>query len=166
MTNSDGMTSNLLPPDEAQRPLGFGREVSTDHVASTRERQAALLRYFRPELLNRVDEVIVFEALGPSQLAEIARRRIALVQTRLMTEHQIELQVPESAVKLIVRKCDDVEGDARAVHRVVSRLLEQPLSRALLAGEIRPGDRLMSQPAPAGDSLLILHDGRHDGRAP
>jgi ATP-dependent Clp protease ATP-binding subunit ClpA len=144
------MTSNLLTGESARRRLGFGR----DTAEQAPDLLAELRRFFRPELLNRVDEIVVFEPLGPAELVEIVGRRAADVRERLLAQHGIALAVSQEALELLARLAGDGQGGAREVNRVVARLLEEPMSRMLLAGEIGPGDQVTA--APDGNRLAIV----------
>jgi ATP-dependent Clp protease ATP-binding subunit ClpC len=148
------MTSNLLPPESAQRRLGF----APDAAPRLADPVVELRRFFKPELLNRIDEIVVFEPLTPAQLAEIARRRVAVTRERLLAQHEVDLVVPAEALAVIVAQIGDGKGGARDVSRVVARLLEAPLSRMLMAGEIVRQAQVIAE--PAGDRLHIVDDAR------
>jgi ATP-dependent Clp protease ATP-binding subunit ClpA len=145
------MTSNLLPPESARRSLGFGR----DAASARPDLLAELRRFFRPELLNRVDESVVFEPLGAEQLAEIVRRRVAVTLKQLLTLHEVDVVVPADALAVLVGQVGDGRGGARDVSRVVSRLLAEPLSNMLVAGEIPRYTQLTAKPA---DDHLSFED--------
>jgi ATP-dependent Clp protease ATP-binding subunit ClpC len=146
------MTSNLLPPDSARRRLGFGRDAASNRP----DLLAELRRFFKPELLNRIDETMVFEPLGPEQLAEIARRRVAVTLERLLRQHEVDLVVPADALAVVVAQLGDGRGGARDVDRVVAKLLDEPLSKLLVDGWIERYMQLVAK--PDGDSLSIAED--------
>jgi ATP-dependent Clp protease ATP-binding subunit ClpB len=98
-----------------------------------------LREHFRPEFLNRIDEVIVFEPLGESQLRQIAGLLIANVERRL-AESDIHLELSDAALTLLAREGYDPVYGARPLRRAIQRHLENPLARRILAGEIHAGD--------------------------
>ena len=131
------MTSNLGAGDTKKASVGFS---SGDGGDRDRERMlAALKETFRPELLGRVDEVVVFNRLG-----EAETRRIASLLLDGLTERVaklgIRLDCTEEALSLIVREGSDSTYGARPLARAIVKLLEEPLSQAILRGEIQEGD--------------------------
>jgi ATP-dependent Clp protease ATP-binding subunit ClpB len=113
-----------------------------------REVTEALRAHFRPEFLNRVDEVIVFHALTDADLDAIVHLLLADLNRRL-AEQDLALDLTPAATALIVREGTDPAFGARPLKRTIQRLVENPLARALVAGEFRPGDRI------AGDADLV-----------
>jgi ATP-dependent Clp protease ATP-binding subunit ClpC len=124
------MTANL---GADRRRLGFDAGAGSPTVA---EPEQVLRGYFRPEFVSRIDEAIVFRPLGEESLREIALRRIGALQERLRRERSIDFDLAPDAVALLVRRG---RGGARALRRAIERLLEEPLSRALLDGNPRAG---------------------------
>ncbi|HEY4633053.1 MAG TPA: AAA family ATPase, partial [Candidatus Limnocylindrales bacterium] len=113
-----------------------------------REVTEALRAHFRPEFLNRVDEVIVFHALTDADLDAIVHLLLADLNRRL-AEQDLTLDLTPAATALILREGTDPAFGARPLKRTIQRLVENPLARALVAGEFRPGDRI------AGDADLV-----------
>ena len=104
-----------------------------------RERVLETVRgHFRPEFLNRVDEILVFHALGPDELGAIVRLQIARVQ-ELAAQRHLELQVSPEVRALLARLGFDPVYGARPLRRAVQRHLVNPLSRAILEGRISDG---------------------------
>jgi ATP-dependent Clp protease ATP-binding subunit ClpA len=97
-----------------------------------------LREHFRPEFLNRVDEIIVFRPLGEQQLAQIVGLLLAGVQRRL-AEARISLEVTDAARTYIAREGYDPTYGARPLRRAIQRLVENPLARRILAGEFHAG---------------------------
>src|SRR3954449_4028300 len=97
-----------------------------------------LRQSFRPELLNRIDEIIVFRALDREQLQQITRLLLAKVERRMRAQG-VELEVSDEAVEFLANAGFDPEYGARPLRRAIQRLLEDELSERLLAGEIEPG---------------------------
>ena len=144
------MTSNLGAA-EAERPsVGFstGSEGDRDRARML----AALRESFRPELLGRVDEVVVFNRLGEHETRRIASLLLEGLTARV-AKLGIRLAITEEAVSLIAREGMDPRYGARPLSRAVVRLLEDPLSRALLTGEISEGDTVTA--IAAGEAITL-----------
>jgi ATP-dependent Clp protease ATP-binding subunit ClpB len=134
----------------------------------------ALRLQFRPEFLNRVDEVIVFHALTEADLAAIVELLIADLQRRLATQ-DLTLDVTSAARALIAREGTDPTFGARPLKRTIQRLVENPLARALIEGRFRPGQTIAVDADPVGTTLVFTADGetvvgdaadRRDARRP
>jgi ATP-dependent Clp protease ATP-binding subunit ClpC len=100
-----------------------------------------LRQSFRPELLNRIDEIIVFRSLDRDQLSQITRLLLARVARRMHAQG-VELEVSDEAVQYLANAGFDPQYGARPLRRAIQRLLEDELSERLLAGEIQPGQRV------------------------
>ncbi len=132
----------------------------------------ALRSHFRPEFLNRVDEVIVFHALTDDDLAAIVDLLVADLGRRL-AEQDLVLELTPAALALIVRDGTDPAFGARPLKRTIQRLVENPLARALVAGEFAPGDTISGDADLVGGMLVfstdratVVTDGsRRDARA-
>jgi ATP-dependent Clp protease ATP-binding subunit ClpC len=96
---------------------------------------------FRPEFINRIDEVIVFRALTDEQLAEITKLLLDRLARRLRAQG-IEVEFTDDAVELLAREGFDPEFGARPLRRTIQRLVENELSRMVLSDAIGPGDRV------------------------
>jgi hypothetical protein len=92
----------------------------------------ALARQFRPEFLNRIDEVIRFRPLAPADLRRIVRLQLAELAA-LLAEQRLELQVDEAVVESLAAQGYEPEYGARPLRRVLRRRIENPLATALLA---------------------------------
>ena len=103
----------------------------------------ALRDHFRPEFLNRVDEIVVFGRLGREQLAEIVELQVARLRERL-ADRGVELELTEAAAELLAREGYDPAYGARPLKRLVQRRIENPLAQRILAGEVRDGDRVVA----------------------
>jgi len=139
-----------------------------------REVTDALRLHFRPEFLNRVDEVIVFHALTEGDLERIVDLLLADLQLRL-AQQEIEIELTPAARALIVREGTDPAYGARPLKRTIQRLVENPLARALVAGEFRPGDRITADADLGSGTIVFSSEGatvvtdgskRRDARAP
>jgi ATP-dependent Clp protease ATP-binding subunit ClpB len=104
---------------------------------------------FRPEFLNRVDEVIVFKPLDESQLREIVGLLVANVERRV-SETGLTLEVTDAALSLLAREGYDPLYGARPLRRAIQRQLENPLARRILAGEFSPGETVRIDVSPEG----------------
>ena len=100
-----------------------------------------LKEYFRPELLNRIDEVTIFHQLGREQLREIVDIQLAQLRRRL-ADREILVDVYDAAKDLLASEGYDPTFGARPLQRVIQQRLENPLASKLLAGEFGPGDRI------------------------
>ena len=115
---------------------------------------------FRPEFLNRVDEVVVFEALSREQLAEIVELQLARLRERL-AERRIELEVTDAAKELLAEEGWDPAYGARPLKRAIQRLVENPLALRLLEGEFAEGD--VVRVGATDDELVFERVERGDG---
>ena len=158
------LTSNLLAGGVSRRAMGFGEAGSgsgTGTSAGTPDREAMLTelrQFFRPELLNRIDEVVLFRPLGEPELTEIADRQLRGLRRRLRDQHEIDLAVSPLGLSFLARRAAAGTGGARELQRIITRLIETPLSRDLLAGEFMRGEHLIAE--VSGDSLVLVRDTR------
>jgi ATP-dependent Clp protease ATP-binding subunit ClpB len=129
--------------DDGRLTDGHGRTVdfrNTVVIMTSNIRSAEqLLEHFRPEFVNRIDEIVVFDALTREQIAEIVELQLARLRERL-AERKIELELSENAVELIAGAGWDPAFGARPLKRAIQRLLENPLALRLLEGEFVEGD--------------------------
>jgi ATP-dependent Clp protease ATP-binding subunit ClpC len=109
-----------------------------------------LRQSFRPEFINRIDEIIVFRALTEEQLVDITQLLLDRLERRLRAQH-IELEFTQEAVRLLAKEGYDSEFGARPLARTIQRLVENELSRMVLSGEVEPGDKV--QVEADGDEL-------------
>jgi ATP-dependent Clp protease ATP-binding subunit ClpB len=149
------MTSNI---GSAAIAATSGRSGDDAYEQMKREVTDALRSQFRPEFLNRVDEVIVFHALTDADLVQIVDLLLADLGRRLAGQ-DIDLELTSAAKGLIVREGTDPAYGARPLKRTIQRLVENPLARALVAGEFRPGDRVTADADPVSGTLLFSTEG-------
>jgi len=122
------------------RPIGDEAERSYESMKATVMDE--LKRTFRPEFLNRIDEIIVFHALTEKELGQIVDLMLRRLEARLK-ENQLGLEVSEAArAKLVKEGLDPVFG-ARPLRRAIQRLVEDPLSEEMLKGTFAPGDKVL-----------------------
>ncbi len=138
-----------------QRSMGFGGSENGEKTyESMKENIMGEVRnIFRPEFLNRVDEIIVFHALEQAEIDAIARLLLGQVCKRL-AERGIELDIDDSALGLISKAGYDIQYGARPLRRAIQRMVEDALSEEILLGKIRLGDRVTV--VADGDQLSFL----------
>jgi ATP-dependent Clp protease ATP-binding subunit ClpB len=112
-------------------------------------------RYFRPEFLNRVDEIIVFHALSEEHLKEIVEIQIDRLRQRLAERH-IDLDLTDAARTHLVRAGYDPLYGARPLKRAIQREIETPLGRRILKGEVRDGQTVLVDYDPASGELKFI----------
>ncbi|KAE8717451.1 Chaperone protein ClpD [Hibiscus syriacus] len=112
-----------------------------------------LKAYFRPELLNRIDEVVVFQSLEKTQMLEIVNLMLQEVKARLMALG-IGLEVSDSIKDLVCERGYDKTFGARPLRRAVTALIEDPVSEAILAGEYKPGETVFLDIDASGNTIV------------
>jgi len=115
------------------------QDVTHDEAEMKREVLAALRAQFRPEFLNRVDEIITFHPLGQEQLRTIVEIQLQAVANRLADRH-VRLELTDRAKALLATEGYDAVYGARPLKRVIQRDVLNPLSLKLLQGELRDGE--------------------------
>jgi ATP-dependent Clp protease ATP-binding subunit ClpB len=113
-----------------------------------------LRRAFRPEFLNRVDDIVVFRPLGREELGRIVDLQLRRVE-RLLADRRVELDLTEAARSLIARDGYDPAYGARPLKRAIQRLVQNPLALRMLEGDIREGARIRADVSPAGAALAF-----------
>ena len=134
------MTSNLGSPIIQEYFLD-GKTDKSSHQAMEDKVLAELKRHFRPEFLNRVDDIIIFQSLDEEELAKIVEIQIAKLEKRL-AQQNLTLDVDAAAKKLLAKEGYDPQFGARPLKRAVQEHLLNPLSMKLLDGEFKPGDKI------------------------
>jgi ATP-dependent Clp protease ATP-binding subunit ClpB len=146
------MTSNLGSPIIQEYFLD-GHTDKVSHQAMEDRVLAELKRHFRPEFLNRVDDVIIFQSLDESELAGIVDIQLGRLEKRL-AQQNLRLEVDAAAKKLLAREGYDPQFGARPLKRAVQDQLLNPLSMRLLEGEFKPGDKIK---VTAKDDELVFN---------
>ncbi|MCR4402613.1 MAG: ATP-dependent Clp protease ATP-binding subunit [Firmicutes bacterium] len=136
MTSNVG--ANLI---DRESKLGFTAREDEDYSYERMKEKitSELRRTFRPEFLNRVDEVIVFRALTPEQIRQIVDLQLKDVEARLR-DHDIHLEVTDEAKELLAKEGFSREFGARPLRRTIERMVENRLSEELLQGYVKDGD--------------------------
>ena len=127
------MTSNLGSEYLVNQPEGEDSEAVREQV------MAVVRAHFRPEFLNRVDEIILFHRLKREQMETIVEIQLERLK-KLLGERKITLQLDDSARKWLAEKGYDPAYGARPLKRVIQKQLQDPLAEKILQGEVRDGD--------------------------
>ena len=128
------MTSNLGSHLIQDNP---GKDMSAELTKLVGE-------HFRPEFVNRIDEIVTFDSLGKDQIKGIATLQIEILSSRLAALN-LKLELSEKAVEMIVDQGYDPVFGARPLKRTIQKLLENPLSQKILAGEFLPGSTIKGE---------------------
>ena len=138
------MTSNIgarLITDK--KTLGFlGRDVTQsekEYENTKKEVIAELKKGFRPEFINRIDDIIVFHKLTIDELTQIVDIMVEQIKSRL-SEKSIKLEIDKSAKELIIEKGSDTNYGARPLRRVIQNMIEDKLAEEILEGNLKSGD--------------------------
>jgi ATP-dependent Clp protease ATP-binding subunit ClpB len=110
-----------------------------DPELARKQAMEALRAAFRPEFINRIDEIVIFEPLGKEQLARIVGMLLKNVE-KLLTERQITLEITPAAIEVLLREGYDPAYGARPLRRTIQRLIQDPLALQILEGKVLPGD--------------------------
>jgi ATP-dependent Clp protease ATP-binding subunit ClpB len=134
------MTSNL----GAHLLIGDTLKTEHDRDSNTNQDQAResvmriLREHFRPEFLNRVDDIVIFRPLGQAQMSQILELRLNEVR-KLLEDRQISLELTEPARQLILTAGSDAAYGARPLKRALQRMIQDPLAIKILNGEVLHG---------------------------
>src|ERR671932_588531 len=147
------MTSNIGAGEIARNtPLGFtvGDEDHGMTYDDMKNRvMGELKKVFRPEFLNRIDEVIVFHKLTKDEIKQIVDLLLQRIRASL-AERELQLELEGSAEDFLVEKGWDPAMGARPLRRAIQRYIEDPLADFVLRSELVPGGTVMDEPAPEG----------------
>jgi ATP-dependent Clp protease ATP-binding subunit ClpC len=148
------MTSNIGASEIARNtPLGFA--VSDDETGITYDDMknrimGELKKVFRPEFLNRIDEVIVFHKLSKDEIKEIVELLLRRIRAS-MAEKELQLELSEEAKDLLVDKGWDPAMGARPLRRAIQRYIEDPLADFVLRAQVPPGSTVLVEPTGPDD---------------
>jgi ATP-dependent Clp protease ATP-binding subunit ClpB len=112
-----------------------------DPELARKEAMEALRASFRPEFINRIDEIVIFNPLGKEQLAKIVGLLLKSVE-KLLEERQITLELTSAARELLLREGYDPAYGARPLRRTIQRLIQDPLAMQILQGTVLPGEHI------------------------
>jgi len=148
------MTSNIGAQEISRNtPLGFA--VSDDETGITYDEMknritGELKKVFRPEFLNRIDDVIVFHKLAKTEIRQIVELLLLRIRES-MAERELQLELTDPAKELLVEKGWDPAMGARPLRRAIQRYVEDPLADFVLREKITPGSTVVVDPAPEGE---------------
>ena len=152
------MTSNVGAREiSAPTTLGFspeGKAGLSDKEIKSRV-MGEVKKLFRPEFLNRIDEIIVFKSLTQEQIVEIAKLMVADLRERLIAQN-MTINLTDDAYRLIAKEGTDAAYGARPLRRAIQRLLEDPLSEELLEGKWTSGSVIQANVSEDGESLAFV----------
>jgi len=134
------MTSNIGSPI-IQEYFSAGKLTTKDHEEMERLVRTEMKAHFRPEFLNRVDDIIIFHSLDEKQIANIVDIQLQRLERRL-AQQQLSLDVEPAARQLIAKEGYDPPFGARPLKRTIQDLLLDPLATKLLVGEFKAGDHI------------------------
>ncbi len=136
----------------------LGSQFLVDPLLSTEQKHnsvmAAVRAAFKPEFLNRLDEVVIFDALSQDDLAHIVDLQVRAFATRL-SDRRISLEVSDAARAWLAERGYDPAYGARPLRRLVQREIGDRLARALLAGEVRDGQTVQVDVDASGEALTL-----------
>ncbi len=149
------MTSNLgsdaiqeLAQDHSFDTISFDSDAGGENSANEHRRAAikeavmnVVGNHFRPEFINRIDELVVFDPLGQAQIRGIADIQLGLLRRRL-AERELQLQLDEAVMDKLVEVGFDPVYGARPLKRALQQQIENPLAQEVLAGKFAPGDEI------------------------
>jgi ATP-dependent Clp protease ATP-binding subunit ClpB len=140
------MTSNL------------GAAIFQDPTASSEERQEKVLAdvrgHFRPEFVNRIDEVVVFDSLSRDDIVKIVQIQLRGLQQRL-SDRKLRLELTNEATMYLANAGYDPNFGARPLKRLIQHEIQDPLAMLLLSGEVREGDTVVVETGAAGLALRV-----------
>jgi len=144
------MTSNIGTTLVEKNTIGFSVHARDSRSEETRKRLLDALRlHFRPEFLNRIDDIIVFNTLSRENLARIIDIQLERV-ANLLRDRKLALEVTSAAKDKIIEEGYDPQFGARPMRRAIQRLVQDPLALKLLAGEFSEGETVVVDLSPMG----------------
>ncbi len=162
------MTSNVgARAISEQKSLGFGDKdtAAKDDKIIKDEVMTALKAQFRPEFLNRIDDIIVFKQLEKDDITEIARRLLKVLSDRIFDNMEITLSFTEKAVEKLADAGFDKVYGARPLRRAIQNAIEDSLSEEILSGKIKRGDTVLCDTTDEGYSFTPAASAKPTGDA-
>jgi ATP-dependent Clp protease ATP-binding subunit ClpC len=166
------MTSNIGAKRIYQSAIGYQLQRDEEmeermaYQEMRRELTKALKKQFRPEFINRLDDVVIFRSLNKEDINQIVSLELAKVSDRLV-EHEISISVTPDAVDLIADLGFNPEMGARPLRRVIQQKVEDPLSDQLLAGEFKSGETIVVDMEMLEDEaeIILRHEDSSESEA-
>src|SRR5262249_40104581 len=153
------MTSNLGTADLRKASVGFAKTSEAVTYERMKEKvHDALKQHFRPEFLNRIDDVIVFHELSKEEITEIIDLQIKRVRAQLESQG-LSLELTQAAKYFVVERGYDSQLGARPLRRALQRLVEDPLSEKILWKEFRAGETIIVDVEPdaePGEQVVVF----------
>ncbi len=168
------MTSNLGSQQmKSGNRLGFDRVATTNEEATLKDRRKRMKadvmieveRHFRPEFLNRVDELVIFNQLDHEDLKRIVHIQLHGVRQRLQ-ERAITLELEDSAIEFLINKGFNEDYGARPLRRAIERFIEDPLAEQILRADFEGGSILGVVASEDGEKLAFEPRGKPKPEAP
>ena len=139
------LTSNLgLNAIKKDKKVGFSRIETQEQSEQTIREQTmeAVQNFFRPELLNRIDEIVTFKPFTEESILQITKLLLEK-EINIIQDSGYELEFSEDAIELLARKTYDPENGARPIRRGITKLVETPLSELIINGCLNKGDKVV-----------------------
>jgi ATP-dependent Clp protease ATP-binding subunit ClpB len=124
------------------------------YVEAQKQVLATLQQSFKPEFINRVDDIIVFSPLGKEQLVHIVELRLEDLR-RLLADRKISLELTDAARELLFAEGYDVQYGARPLKRAIQRMIQDPLALKILDGEVLHGDHVVVDADPREHRMVF-----------
>jgi ATP-dependent Clp protease ATP-binding subunit ClpB len=138
--------------------------AAKDPKKAREQAMAALRELFRPEFLNRIDDIVMFQPLGKDQIEHIIELQMRNV-VKLLSERKITLKLKPAAKTLLFREGFDPAYGARPMKRAIQRLIQDPLALKLLDGGVKPGDTVIVDAEPRSDEMKFATETAKAGAA-
>jgi ATP-dependent Clp protease ATP-binding subunit ClpB len=154
------MTSNL-----GSEFLGAAHQADEADFEEARAKVMGVLQsHFRPEFLNRVDDIVIFRPLGEEQLTQIVDLRLRDLE-KLLADRKIHIELTKSAKDLLFMEGYDRAYGARPLKRAIQKLIQDPLALKLLEGEVQTGDTVRVE-GDLGSRKMVFQVSPSPGREP
>ena len=127
-------------------------DVAGDDEKVSERVLAAMKEHFRPEFINRIDDIVIFHALKKDQISKIVEIQLGQLK-EMLAKRKIDLELSDAAMKLLVNHGWDPTYGARPLKRAIQRYLVDPLSQALLGGTVKDGETVTAD--VSGDGIVI-----------
>jgi ATP-dependent Clp protease ATP-binding subunit ClpC len=164
------MTTNIGAGEViSARPFGLGqyaqKDSETSYIEMKKRLKAEMEKVFRPEFLNRVDDIIVFRGLTDKDLSQIVDIELSKVAKRLK-DKGFTLDMTEGAKRVLIEKGTNTEYGARPLRRAIENLLEDPLAEDLLRGTFVGADTIVVRADGQGEDARLIMEGTKTAKQP